>query len=344
VTKGRIVFSNFEQEQLFGAPSVGTAFRDFAEIHYEDRGKFDQLCTAMTSDSDSQQAVEIRFLLPGPAGGKILRWLYCQTGPIEYLGEKATLVSMVDVSRVKDLEQMMAVREKLASVGELVAGVAHQIRNPLSGINLNLSTLEHLCSSVEVEPEVKEAIRLPIEHAKAASAKIASVVSKVMGLAKPVPVQPDLIDVNRVVDAVAEYARPALRHGGIELQKTVAANASSCRADPHLLEEVLLSLVSNAVQALEGQTGRKLLELSTAAEPDKIVIKVSDSGPGVPDHLRDKIFEPLYTSRKEGYGIGLSFSQRVIASHGGQLSVQTNQWGGAEFRIELPAERSMAAA
>jgi signal transduction histidine kinase len=80
------------------------------------------------------------------------------------------------------------------------------------------------------------------------------------------------------------------------------------------------------------------MEVSSGVQDRRIVIRVSDSGPGVPPAIREKIFDPFYTTRKDGYGIGLSFSRRVISDHGGTLKVDTSRWGGAEFRIELPVE------
>jgi signal transduction histidine kinase len=97
-----------------------------------------------------------------------------------------------------------------------------------------------------------------------------------------------------------------------------------------------MNLITNAVQAMEGSEGQKLLEVSSALRGGRIVIRVSDSGPGIPASLRGRIFDPFYTTRKDGYGIGLSFSRKVVEEHGGTLTADTSTWGGAEFRIEIP--------
>jgi C4-dicarboxylate-specific signal transduction histidine kinase len=147
-----------------------------------------------------------------------------------------------------------------------------------------------------------------------------------------------------VVETAAEFSLVALRRSKIKLQKTLEPSPLKCLADFRLLEHVLLNLITNAVEAMQCATECKQLGLATAREDHKIIITVSDSGPGVPAHLRDRVFEPFYTTRKEGHGIGLSFSHQIIADHGGCLTVSTSQWGGAEFRIELPSERSAAPA
>jgi two-component system sensor kinase FixL len=97
-----------------------------------------------------------------------------------------------------------------------------------------------------------------------------------------------------------------------------------------------MNLIANAAQAMENAAAPKTIEVSSVVEERSIVIRVADSGPGVPQEIRDKIFDPFYTTRKDGYGIGLSFCRRVIEDHGGVLKVGHSRMGGAEFRIELP--------
>jgi len=101
---------------------------------------------------------------------------------------------------------------------------------------------------------------------------------------------------------------------------------------------VVLNLITNAIQALVDIDGPRRVEVSSNVEDGNLVLKVSDTGPGVPLTERERIFDPLYTTRKSGTGIGLAFSHRVISQHGGTLSVGKSPLGGAEFRIDLPLE------
>jgi PAS domain S-box-containing protein len=340
VWQGRIIFRNPEQERLFGPQQEEIAFRDVGQVYPEDQAEFEQFCANMATQGSPRQTVDLRFYLPIPTGEKALHWLHCQTNPIDYRGKKATLVSMVDVTHMKDLERMVATREQLASIGQLAIGIAHEIRNPLSGINLNLSTIEHICQSREgLDAEEKAEFSLLLGQARAASSRIAGVIQRVMDFAKPVPPKLDIIDCNGVVAAAAEFSLPTLRRNNVELQMALEPTEVKCLADFRLLEHVLLNLITNAVEAMQSNTGPKRLRLATAKQDHKVVITVSDSGPGVPAHLRDRIFEPFYTTRRDGHGVGLSFSHRIITDHGGCLSVSASPWGGAEFRIELPVER-----
>ena len=111
-------------------------------------------------------------------------------------------------------------------------------------------------------------------------------------------------------------------------------------ADPQSIEQVILNLITNAAEAMKKVDGAKQIEITSSAENGLILVKISDSGPGVPLNLRDKVFDPFYTTKTESTGIGLSLCHRIIADHGGSLTVSESKWSGAEFRVELPIKKS----
>ena len=346
VREGRILFRNPGLDRLFGEIPDGARFRDIGSVHPEDGEKFERLCEVIEQADPGWQATELRFTMAkGDAGRQAMRWVYCQTGQIEFRGRTAVLVVLDDMTRMKDLEQIVSTREKLSIIGQMAAGIAHEIRNPLSGININVSTLEHVVRNLEtVSPEERRKIGEIVAQAKAASEKIATVIRRVMDFTKPVPPKLDRVDVNQVVREALEFSSATLRKGGIEVGTSLFPGLPKCTADPRLLEQVLLNLITNAVQAMENENGRKRLGVATAQENGTIIIRVFDNGPGVPVHLLEKIFDPFYTTRKTGHGIGLSFSHRVIENHGGTLTASGSEWGGAEFRIALPLETERAIA
>lgn len=340
VQEGRIVYRNPWQEQLFGRIPDGLPFRELGLPLAEDAGKFGKLCDAMDDLRSERQDTDIRFLLPqGDTGRTMVRWFQCQTDRINFLGHASFLVNMGDITRIKDLEQIVMSREKLAAFGQLSAGIAHEIRNPLSGININVSTLDLLCQRTEgLEPEEKERIRTVIAQVRAASVKISSVIKRIMEFSRTVPPRMDRIDLNRVFRDTLGLTEITNRKRGVELRVHLSPEPLFCRADPTLLGQVLLNLVTNGLQSMEtaGSPGR--LTVSLGGEGNLAVLRVADTGPGVPGNLRDKIFEPFYTTRKDGHGIGLSFSHRIVSDHGGRLSVGDAEGGGAEFRVEIPLE------
>jgi len=267
-----------------------------------------------------------------------------EAGTSPVLDERGRRVGTVhvfrDVTEKVRTEAAMINAQKLESLGVLAGGIAHEIRNPLSSVNISISSIERACgASGGLEPESKEKIDLILEQMKAAAAKMGSVVQRVMDYSKPVPPRKEIADLNEVVDKAVRISLSTLRKRDIFVSTDLAPRLPPCRTDTQMIEQVLVNLITNAWQAMEGMEGRKQLEIASAAQDGRIVLRVSDSGPGVPPSLRQKIFDPFFTTRKEGSGIGLSFSHRIVTDLGGVLRVGTSRWKGAEFRIELPGER-----
>jgi len=341
VQEGRIAFRNPELERLMGPVPEGFDFRRLGPPHPEDVPKFERLCGTVREGEPFRQGMELRFSVPdAETGQRVIRWVECRTVPIEFQGRTAVLVNMVDITRMKDLEQIVMAREKLASLGQLAAGIAHEIRNPLSGININISTLDLLCRRAEgMDPEEKEKLGAVVAQAKAASDKIGAVVKRVLDFSRPIPPRMDRIDVVQVVRDTLALSAASIRKSEVALRQVLSPEPLYCRADATLLEQAILNLITNGLQAMETVDREKFLTVGVAREGQQAVIRVADNGPGVPGDILGKIFDPFYTTRKDGHGIGLSFSQRVISKHNGRLSAGTAEGGGAVFRIELPLWR-----
>jgi len=341
VQEGRIVYQNPEQEKLLGKLPDDFEWRNYRDIHSEDAAKFAALCEAVSSEESTTLETDLRFYPSGNSSEGIgMRWVQCIASPILHGGKKAELISMVDITRLKEMEHQVRIREKMSSLGHVATGIAHEIRNPLSGINIHLSALEKLHEDVDgLEREGKEGARRILEQIKSASGRIESVVKKVMDFSRPGAPRLDLADINLVIEEAIDFSSTTLRNRGITLDRSKITTLPMCHADSHLITQVLLNLITNAMQALEGVERGKIIGISCSAESARAVLCVSDSGPGISAAMRNKIFDPFYTTRKDGYGIGLSFSRRVIEDHGGVLKVGDSQWGGAEFRIELPLRK-----
>jgi signal transduction histidine kinase len=159
-----------------------------------------------------------------------------------------------------------------------------------------------------------------------------------MDFVRPSAMRTGPSDINLAIGNAIDFTAVTLRKRGITLDRSHLESLPTCNADHPLITQVVMNLIANAAQAMEDAQGPRIMEVSSGVQDRRIIICVSDSGPGVPPAMRDKIFDPFYTTRKDGYGIGLSFSRRVISDHGGTLKVDTSRWGGAEFRIEIPVE------
>jgi len=157
-----------------------------------------------------------------------------------------------------------------------------------------------------------------------------------MDFARPSEPKLILIDINEPITEAINLIAVTLRKSDIKIKALLAKDLPRTYADKHLIEEMVLNLLNNAAEAMKSmQTGKKIV-VESFEEDDLIVIRISDSGSGIPEDIRDKIFDPYFTTKHEGTGIGLSFCHRIITDHGGSLNVLDGEFGGAEFRIKIP--------
>jgi PAS domain S-box-containing protein len=292
--------------------------------------------------SGTKQRVEIDFkFYPLRMKGRELNLSYanCTAALINYQGEKAVLLNLVDLTRTKKTEQLLNIREKMTSLGHVAAGIAHEIRNPLTGINSYLYTLEGLCDGEIIEGEQLVLLKKIVSQFQLASDKIETVIKRVLDFSKPNPPEMKRIDLNQCIINALNLSSVMLRKEGITLEKSLAPDLPQCYADSHMIEQVMLNLINNAIWAMKKSSIAKWIQIESCYKKKKLCINVSDSGPGIPQKLRYKIFDPFFTTRPSGTGIGLSIVQRIIADHHGTIAILAHKNGGATFSIELPQEK-----
>jgi signal transduction histidine kinase len=245
---------------------------------------------------------------------------------------------MVDVTRTREMEQISILQEKMASLGQATAGIAHNIRNPLSGINIYVSMMKSLLDDAAgLDPQTKEAADTMIEMLLQTSARITVVIQQVLDFARRSPLSTTVVQVGDAIRQTVELCRMQLGKSGIVLETDVREGLPPCYMGAGMLEQVLMNVLNNAVQALQDHPGERRVTVGSAFSDGFIVVRIGDSGPGVPERIRDKIFDPFFTTRAHGTGIGLAFSRRVLDDVGGRIEVGRSVLGGAEFRIWIPA-------
>ncbi|MBW1940473.1 MAG: GHKL domain-containing protein, partial [Deltaproteobacteria bacterium] len=241
---------------------------------------------------------------------------------------------------IRGLERVVNIQEKMSSLGRVAAGISHEIRNPLSTVNVYLSVLRRVCANLEnLDPNVAECIIDSIEEMESASNKIESVVKSVIDFSKPNKLKLGLTDINKCIRKTVDLSAVNLRKMGINMKIVLDDDLPECWLDSQSIAQIMLNLTTNAAEAMEGIKGHKQIEITTSYSNKFITVIVSDSGPGVPPDIQNKIFEPFYTTKNDGSGIGLSISRRIISDHSGFLNVSQSKWGGAEFTIKLPIEK-----
>jgi PAS domain S-box-containing protein len=223
--------------------------------------------------------------------------------------------------------------EKLNALGSLLAGVSHELNNPLSVV-LSLSQLLEIKAAGTAYGERAAKIR-------AAAERCAKIVQTFLAMARQKAPVRTHVDGNEVLDSALELTGYALRTAGIEVVTDLAPDLPPLNADADQLNQVLVNLIVNAQHALEERPKPRILELRTSTDERRrsVRLEVADNGPGVPPEHRRRIFEPFFTSKPQGVGtgIGLTFSLAVVQAHGGTLTLADPADGGACFTVELPA-------
>jgi len=239
---------------------------------------------------------------------------------------------MRDVTDDQRLAEQLLQQEKLAAVGQLVSGVAHELNNPLAGVLAYSQLL--LSMDVAEDAETRQALET-IHHEATRTAKI---VSNLLTFARQQPAERSDANLNSIVSDTLALRRYALRAAGIELVVSLDPELPHTWADPFQLQQVVLNLMGNAEQALAEWLGPRRITLRTRYEGGHIVVSVSDTGPGVAEEERDRIFNPFFTTKPvgQGTGLGLSISDGIVRQHGGQIRVESTPGSGATFEIRIP--------
>lgn len=241
----------------------------------------------------------------------------------------------------KELEKQRAAlhqSEKLAALGSLLAGVAHELNNPLS-IVVGYSGMLH-------EMAQDEATRRRTKELHTAAERCARIVKTFLSMARSKPIEKRNVAVDGIVDDVLELAAYGLRSNGITVIRERLVQLPDFYADPDQLHQVFMNVVLNAQQAMSGMEGERKLNVKTYRGRGDIVIDIIDSGPGIDDATKARAFEPFFTTKPQGVGtgIGLSVCLRIVEAHGGTISLDAAPGGGTLCRIKLPMGAEIAEA
>lgn len=191
------------------------------------------------------------------------------------------------------MEQQLRQAEKLSALGQLVAGVAHELNNPLAVV---MGYAQLLAKQEALGEKVRKDL-MKILHESERAAKI---VRNLLTFARPREPHLLMVDVNRLVTEALERREIQVQGADVRVVRRLAADLPATRADPDLIEQVLANLVTNAIQALEGHPGQRVLEVSTERRGDAIRISVTDTGAGIPIQIIDRIFDPFFTTKGQG--------------------------------------------
>ncbi|MBI1880276.1 MAG: GAF domain-containing protein [Chloroflexi bacterium] len=238
-----------------------------------------------------------------------------------------------DITHRRELEQQLQQTEKLSAIGKLVAGVAHELNNPLTTIIGYSSLLQQGDLPVETQVDLNVIFR------QAQRARL--IVRDLLTFARRFELETKEVDINEVVMGSITLMKPQLQTNAVQIKTRLEPGLPSTLADPHQLEQVFINLITNAIHALAKITAPRQLTIESRYDQDHIHLSFADNGPGIPPHIINRIFDPFFSTKQvgEGTGLGLSICFGIISEHKGRIWVENAPVGGAVFYIELPIEK-----
>ena len=309
-----------------------------AHIHPEDRAARDA-AIRRALETQGEYAMEYRVLLPD---GQV-RWI-AGRGRVEFEGGKPLRMRGVSLDiterRQAELEaaqqrQDLAHASRLTTVGELTASIAHEISQPLGAILSNAETAEILLESKQ--PQLEEVQQILADIRKD-DLRASEIIRRMRELLRKRELELKLIDLNAVTSDVLRLVDGETRRRGVKIEKQFADNLPFVRGDAIHLQQVLLNLILNGLEAMsESSESNRRLTMRTAYDgKSNVEVAVEDSGPGIPSDRLPRLFDSFFTTKSHGMGLGLSIVRSIVEAHGGRIWAENNSSGGACFRFTLP--------
>jgi len=235
--------------------------------------------------------------------------------------------------RLRQLESDLAHLNRLSMMGVLAASLAHEVKQPIGAARNNArAALNFLAQSPPDLGEVREALGCIVGDADRAG----DIIDRVRAHTKKAPPRKDRFDLNAAVTEVVELARSAITRHGVSLQVRPAEELFAVQGDRVQLQQVILNLILNAIEAMSSVDGPRELLIRTEQRQTNGLVSVRDSGPGIDAERLERVFEAFYTTKSNGVGLGLSICRSIIDAHGGRLWAETNEPRGAVFQFTLP--------
>ena len=274
--------------------------------------------------------------------GKVIGYTLSQVLNMEGHLTGATLF-FKDLTRVEQLEERERLRDRLAALGEMAAAIAHEVKNPLAGIEVMAGILKRQLTESE---DAQSILRDIIKEAKMANA----IVVEVLDFVRPIRLQVERISLADVVRDAMSMAESHVPRGQVQLALDLPEDLAPIQGDPHQLRQLFTNLLTNAFEALGGVGSVRLAaeQLSNDEEAGStevqavpmIQVEVSDDGPGMPADVMERIFSPFFTTKPQGSGLGLAIVRKIVDAHDGRIDVSARPEGGTRFRVTLPVSGS----
>jgi PAS domain S-box-containing protein len=336
---GKLALMNDEAYRMFGITRQdGDVGRSFMEVLHERPPAIRVLASAFELSHLPNRA-ELRLKDLDRVIGYTLSQVKNDEG--ELIG---AVMYFKDLTQVEQLEERERLRDRLASLGEMAAGIAHELKNPLAGIEVMAGLLRRQV------PDSKDAQSLLadiLSEAKLANA----IVVEMLEFVRPVRLQVEYTEMADVLHQAVTMAESKTPRGRVAVSIETEDELPAIEADNHQLSQVFTNLIANAFEALDGKGRISITAFTSSLDDDPafagmrpptptVVVDVADDGPGLPPDATDKIFDPFFTTKPQGSGLGLAIVRKIVDAHDGRIDVSSVPNAGTRFRVTLPLKSS----
>lgn len=311
------------EEEVIGRSALDFIVRDDRERAKEIRERIDSTGSSISGEYTLVRKDGTTF--PGILTSAVIK---------DTTGQTIGYVTVTeDVTERQKVEEQLVVTDRLASVGELAAGIAHELNNPLTGV---IGFSEMLME----RPDIPESIKGDLEIINREALRTAEVVRNLLTFARKHETRKSSVQVNEVIQNVLTLRTYEQRVNNITVNTTLAPDLPEIEADPFRLQQVFINIIINAEYFMANAHGRGTLDVTSRFEDDNLVITFTDDGPGISKENISHLFDPFFTTKEvgKGTGLGLSISHGIIVEHGGTISVESTEGKGTTFTITIPVK------
>jgi signal transduction histidine kinase len=257
------------------------------------------------------------------------------------IGAGAVFLRIRSMRRLRAHERRARMRERQDNMRALASGLAHEIKNPLSTIGLNAQLLAEVIEDLDIPDDRRDPLLRRIDTLGREVERLRGILTDFLEYAGGLHLHIAMQDVNAVITELIDFFEPQAHQVGVRLRPDLAARKLEAPVDSAHLKQALLNLMLNAVQAMTDNPGELIIRTEKATEPDgthAVIIHVIDTGPGMDPEVLETIFQPYFTTKSAGSGLGLPTTRRLIEAHGGRIEVFSQPGKGTDITIILPAD------
>lgn len=337
-TENRVALFNRKASALSGVGPDFAYGRSFLEswVAEGDQAKMESAVSAVRATGKAQE-VEVTFVdnVGAVPSGRVpprrIRWHLSSARD----GEKSELVYGIgiDVTERRALEKRAVDAEALSAMGTLALNLAHEIRNPLNAAVLQLHLLGRHIDKLDVDATTRSTLHKKAQIVGSEIGRLNRLLTEFLELARPRSIAREPVHVGRLVDDVLDLERDSAAARGITLQRDIASDGCVALGDTEKLKQVVINLVVNAMEAMK-EGG--VLTAAVSCAPDRVTIRIEDTGPGIPTDVLANVFDPFFTTKEAGTGLGLSIVRKIVDQHAGDVRIESERGRGTAVVVTIP--------